>query len=291
MQDLIIQNVSKLFKSGHALDNVSLDIPPGVFGLLGPNGAGKTTLMRILTTVMEASEGQISYGTVNWKDKDKARRLIGYLPQKFSLYKHIPVKRALLHLARLKGVEGVTEEYIHKILEQVNLVDQAEKKIGALSGGMVRRVGIAQAIIGAPKVIIVDEPTAGLDPEERIRFRRLLRTLAQNTTVIISTHIVEDIEATCNHAAFLMKGKVMRSGSVLDVAQIASGKVWELRVPQAQFYEEAERWDVVSSHTTDGESILRVLAEQAPEGSISVTPTLQEGYLYLMRSTGYEGRD
>ncbi|CAM4069036.1 ABC transporter ATP-binding protein [Saccharibacillus endophyticus] len=282
MQNLELKQISKVFSKNKVLDDITLTIPPGSFGLLGPNGAGKTTLMRILATLIEPSSGKIEYGTVDWRQKGNARQLIGYLPQKFSMYKHIKVKEALKHIADLKNLPTLTEQSLKEILNKVNLHEQADKKIGTLSGGMIRRFGIAQAIIGEPRIIIVDEPTAGLDPEERIRFRKVLRNLSQNSTVLISTHIVEDIEATCSAAAFLVDGQLVRSGSISEIARIAEGKVWELEVGAGVFYE--DQWEVMSSRAVGDKKILRIFSETQPPNAISVPPSLQEGYLYITRN-------
>lgn len=279
---LHIQGLVKNYGKFCALKHLDLKIEPGMFGLLGPNGAGKTTLMRIVTTLIPASQGKIKYDDLDWKDTQQVRQIIGYLPQKFSLYKHIRVQEALLHIATLKGVTD-KEETVHSILEKVNLLEQKNKKIGELSGGMVRRVGIAQAMIGKPKIIVVDEPTAGLDPEERIRFRKLLRGLGKDSIVIISTHIVEDIESTCNQVAVLKQGNLIASGTIDDIAHAAKGKVWEIFVSQEQFYDQADQWEVISSHKIENGFQMRVISESQPPHGREVTPTLEDGYLYLMK--------
>ena len=202
MHTLAINNVTKQYGSFTALQGVDLQIEPGVFGLLGPNGAGKSTLMRILTTLQPADSGHIEYDGLSWQKQHLVRDIIGYLPQKFSLYKHLKVKEALTHVAVLKGIK-TPRDSVQDVLHRVNLEEHQNKKIGALSGGMIRRLGIAQAILGNPQIMIVDEPTAGLDPEERIRFRNILQTLGTSKTIIISSHIVEDIETVCDQAADL----------------------------------------------------------------------------------------
>ncbi|WP_246000891.1 ABC transporter ATP-binding protein [Brevibacillus panacihumi] len=291
METLILSGVSKNYGKHIALQNVSLEIEFGMFGLLGPNGAGKTTLMRILTTLLSASSGEIRFGNLNWNEPHKIRNIIGYLPQKFYLYKQIKVREALQHIAKLKGIQSNNDKAVDSVIEKVNLSDQRDKKIGKLSGGMVRRLGIAQAILGDPKIIVVDEPTAGLDPEERIRFRRLLRQLGRETIVIISTHIVEDIEATCDKAAILHKGQLIKSGDIHTLGKIAQGKVWEVSVSEDDFHSMYEKCNVISSHRTDNIYRLRILSEEPPmnAGLFSpslVTPSLEDAYLYLMNKKG-----
>lgn len=291
METLILSGVSKNYGKHIALQNVSLEIEFGMFGLLGPNGAGKTTLMRILTTLLSASSGEIRFGNLNWNEPHKIRNIIGYLPQKFSLYKQIKVREALQHIAKLKGIQSNNDKAVDSVIEKVNLSDQRDKKIGKLSGGMVRRLGIAQAILGDPKIIVVDEPTAGLDPEERIRFRRLLRQLGRESIVIISTHIVEDIEATCDKAAILHKGQLIKSGDIHTLGKIAQGKVWEVSVSEDDFHSMYEKCNVISSHRTDNIYRLRILSEESPmnAGLFSpslVTPSLEDAYLYLMNKKG-----
>lgn len=291
METLILSGVSKNYGKHIALQNVSLEIEFGMFGLLGPNGAGKTTLMRILTTLISASSGEIRFGNLNWNEPHKIRNIIGYLPQKFSLYKQIKVREALQHIAKLKGIQSDNDKVVDSVIEKVNLTDQRDKKIGKLSGGMVRRVGIAQAILGDPKIIVVDEPTAGLDPEERIRFRKLLRQLGRETIVIISTHIVEDIEATCDKAAILHKGQLIKNGDIHTLGKLAQGKVWEVSVSEDDFHTVYEKWNVISSHRTDNIYRLRILSEEPPmnAGLFSpslVTPSLEDAYLYLMNKKG-----
>jgi len=291
VETLILSGVSKNYGKHIALQNVSLEIEFGMFGLLGPNGAGKTTLMRILTTLLSASSGEIRFGNLNWNEPHKIRNIIGYLPQKFSLYKQIKVREALQHIAKLKGIQSNIDKAVDSVIEKVNLSDQRDKKIGKLSGGMVRRLGIAQAILGDPKIIVVDEPTAGLDPEERIRFRRLLRQLGRETIVIISTHIVEDIEATCDKAAILHKGQLIKSGDIHTLGKIAQGKVWEVSVSEDDFHSMYEKCNVISSHRTDNIYRLRILSEEPPmnAGLFSpslVTPSLEDAYLYLMNKKG-----
>ncbi|SEN39846.1 ABC transporter ATP-binding protein [Lihuaxuella thermophila] len=283
MDVLRISGLVKDYGKQRALNHVDLVIEPGMFGLLGPNGAGKTTLMRILTTLITPTEGTVQYGDLNWKDASSVRKIIGYLPQKFSVYKQIRVDEALKHIAVLKGVEKI-ENTVQSVLDKVNLTEHARKKIGQLSGGMLRRVGIAQAILGNPKIIVVDEPTAGLDPEERIRFRKLLRSLGKDSIVIISTHIVEDIETTCQKVAILHTGNVIKEGSAEEIARAAEGKVWETTVSQDEFYDLADEWEVLSSYKREDRVEARILSDVPPPDAKPVAATLEDGYLYLMKS-------
>ncbi|WP_281883548.1 ABC transporter ATP-binding protein [Paenibacillus sp. YYML68] len=283
MSSLQISQISKKFGHKLALENVSLNIETGMFGLLGPNGAGKTTLMRILTTLITPSSGCIKYQNVNWEDAHKVRGLIGYLPQKFSIYKQISVIEALSHIATMKGLRKGKNDLIDSVIEKVNLQGFIDKKVGTLSGGMVRRLGIAQAILGDPKIIIVDEPTTGLDPEERIRFRKLLRQLGKDKIIIISTHIVEDIEHTCDRAAVLDGGKVVFSNNISELEKIANGKVWEITLSKQEYYEKIDNLNVVSNYSVDGLYRVRVIAESPPDHGVSISPSLEDGYLYLMK--------
>jgi ABC-2 type transport system ATP-binding protein len=282
MKTLKIMNLSKQYGRKISLNDISLEIKTGNFGLLGPNGAGKTTLMRILSTILIPSAGEISWGDVSWSRQDNVRQIIGYLPQKFSLYKTIKVTEVLNHIAILKGIKQNREAKINLAIEKVNLSEHKNKRISELSGGMLRRVGIAQAILGEPPIIIVDEPTAGLDPEERLRFRQLLRQLGKDSIVLISTHIVEDIEATCDQVGILSKGQLICSGSIDTVRMIAKNKVWELKVSRDDYYNLSNEYNITSSAIIDNEYHLKVLSDKQPPGSKEITPTLEDGYLYLL---------
>jgi len=273
-------------KYGHfqALHDIDLTIQPGIFGLLGPNGAGKSTLMRILTTLHTAHSGSIRYDNINWEHKHAVRKIIGYLPQKFSLYKHIKVKEALSHLATLKGLTENRDELVQKAIAQVNLLDVQDKRIGQLSGGMIRRVGIAQAILGNPRIIIVDEPTAGLDPEERIRLRVILQTLSSSSIVIISSHIVEDIETICEKAAIMYKGKILETGSIEDLKQTANGVIWSIVLEKEQFLTSQDQFKVIHQQTQNGKVKIRVMSHGAPtETALQEEPSLEDAYFHFMQ--------
>lgn len=285
---LKIKNLSKDYGKIHALKNLSLEIPTGMFGLLGPNGAGKTTLMRILATIIPYTSGEITMEEVNWEQPQLVRNMIGYLPQKFSMYSNIRVNEVLKHIAILKGIYRNNEELVQTALEKVNLLDYQDKKIGSLSGGMIRRVGIAQAILGDPPLIIVDEPTAGLDPEERIRFRRLLHQLSKKATVIISTHIVEDIEATCEHVAILHRGQLLAEGEINTISEIAKGKTWSITVSLEDYFQLSEKWNIISSQCIGNEYILNIISDTRPDGALPAKSSLEDGYLFLMKGVSDE---
>ena len=224
--EIEIKNLSKNFRKKQALCNVSLNIPQGMFGLLGPNGAGKTTLMKVLTTLLKKSSGEVQICGVPLEDNRQIRSMIGYLPQDFSMYGNMSAYEALDYLAVLSGMgKKERQKKVPEMLEKVNLGNQKKTKVKAMSGGMRRRLGIAQAIIHDPKVIVVDEPTAGLDPEERVRFRNLLCEIARDRIVILSTHIVGDIEATCENIAVLNQGNILFQGTVSELLQMVEGKV------------------------------------------------------------------
>lgn len=288
MNKLLVDNISKNYGKKIALEGLSLELSNGIFGLLGPNGAGKTTLMRILTTLTPPTKGEITLGNINWNEVQKVRNIIGYLPQKFSLYKHIKVREALLHIATLKGIKYNKEKQVDELLKNVNLIEQQSKKIGQLSGGMVRRVGIAQAMLGQPKLLIVDEPTAGLDPEERVRFRKYLRQLGRDSIVIISSHIVEDIEATCEKVGILGKGKLLSFGSIEQIANFAKNVVWEIHAEDKDFYDLSEELNVISSYKQNNGYKIRFLANTPPQHAYPCTPTLEDGFLYLVKKQSHE---
>ena len=285
---LVIDNLSKKYGDFTALDRVSLEIEKGMFGLLGPNGAGKTTLMRILATLIKATEGKISLGNIKWQEPNRVKEIIGYLPQKFSLYSNLTVFEALCHIATLKGVEKDKITSVEYVMDKVNITEYKDKQIGKLSGGMVRRLGIAQAILGNPRIIIVDEPTAGLDPKERIRFRNLLQIIGEDRIVIISTHIVEDVEATCEKLAILNKGKVVLSDSINNIVNRVRGKVFELSIEGDKTSNIYKNFNVISNKREEGKNKFRILSNKKVEEALLVEPTLQDSYLYITENN-YEG--
>ena len=281
---LEIKNISKRYGELKALDNVSFKINNGMFGLLGPNGAGKTTLMRTITTLLPIEEGSITYDDIQWQNGDEVRKIIGYLPQHFSIYKNLKVYEALEHMAILKNVDNAKEE-VSSVLNKVNLYSDKDKKIKQLSGGMLRRVGIAQAILGNPKILVVDEPTAGLDPENRIKFRNLLRDISKDRIIIISTHIVEDIENTCNEIGILKKGSLLFSGNVIDFLEKAKGHIYEVDINREEFNDISSRVRIISSKTfIDGYNIRFLIKNEnefIPKNAKVVSPSLEDAYLYV----------
>ena len=229
-----IQGLTKNYGKKTALSEVSLSIPQGMFGLLGPNGAGKTTLMKVLTTLLKKTDGEVTVCGIPIENSRQIRNITGYLPQDFSMYGNMNAYEALDYLAVLSGMSRNERKIkVPEMLEKVNLLEKKKTKIRSMSGGMKRRLGIAQAIIHDPKVIIVDEPTAGLDPEERIRFRNLLCEIAKDRIVLLSTHIVGDIEATCENIAVLNQGKICFDGHVSDLLSLVEGKVYSAEIGRA----------------------------------------------------------
>lgn len=280
-----INGLQKLYPGNvKALDEISLTIPVGMYGLLGPNGAGKTTLMRILCTLMEPTAGSITVcGVDRLKEPEAVRRLIGYLPQEFGLYRRLTAPEYLDFVGAMKGLSAAERRsQVAEVLERVNLAHERKKAIGGYSGGMKRRLGIAQALLGQPQVLVVDEPTAGLDPEERLRFRNLLADLSTSRTVLLSTHIAGDIEASCQSVAVLQKGRLRFTGSLDQLIAEAKGRVWQLNLTAAEYERVRHSLKVVSARRTGDGVELRVLAPDSPLGAgAPLTPTMEDGYLCL----------
>ncbi|WP_445505579.1 ABC transporter ATP-binding protein [Niallia sp. 03091] len=283
MSNLVLNNINKSFRGKQVLNNVSLQIK-GSFGLLGPNGAGKTTLMRIIATLEKQDNGSIHLEDISWENVKKVRNHIGYLPQHFSIYKNLTIKEVMNHFAILKGLTIKTNRNttIDNILSAVNLMNEREKKIKNLSGGMLRRLGIAQALLGNPKIIIVDEPTAGLDIEERVRFRQLLRKLSEDRIIIISSHIVEDLESTCNNIAIMKQGKVLQTGSRKELIEITTGMVWEIEIPIEKKLAINEE-DIISTKQLSDSYLVRFFSESYIPNAKLVETTLEDTYLYLTK--------
>ncbi len=280
---LKIENITKSYGKNTALKEVDLEITNGLFGLLGQNGAGKTTLMRILATVVKPDHGKIYYEDIEWaKNPDQVRRIIGYLPQEFGVFSNVTAVECLRYIANLKGMQhkGRINEEIEGILEAVNLLHVKNQRVGGFSGGMKRRLGIAQALLNDPKILIIDEPTVGLDPEERIRFRNFLRQLGKNRIVLLSTHIVEDIEALCHRVAVLKNGKAEQFQNLYELAAQAEGKVWLWRLTNTQYEGLTGNHQIISTkHDKDGVE-LRIIAHETPgQGAVMAEPTIEEGYL------------
>jgi ABC-2 type transport system ATP-binding protein len=286
---LKIRELTKTYgRSIQALKGISLDIPPGVFGLLGPNGAGKTTLMKILATLLEPDAGTVE---INGFDliarKDKARKLLGYLPQDFGLYPTLTAEQMLNYFAKLKGVTDKEERraLIDALFERVNLSSARKQRLGGFSGGMRQRLGIAQALIGQPQLIIVDEPTAGLDPEERIRFHNLLaETAGKDAVVILSTHIVADVSSLCSQMAVIRQGSILTSTTPQQAIDQLKDSVWEATVPREQIANLKAQQQVISSQMFGGQARLRVISKgvRPSEEFTPATPVLEDYYFDLV---------
>lgn len=286
---LSIKSLSKTYSNGvRALDNVSLDIPNGMFGLLGPNGAGKSSLMRTIATLQEADSGSISFNGIDvLKDKDTVRKQLGYLPQDFGVYPKVSAEDLLNHFAVLKGFtqNGQRKDVVEDLLKQVNLWDARKRKLGSFSGGMRQRFGIAQALIGNPKLVIVDEPTAGLDPEERNRFLNLLSEIGENVVVILSTHIVEDVTDLCPNMAIINKGQVLLTGKPHDAIAALNERVWSAEVSKSQLFDYQAKFNVLSTRLVAGKPVIHVFSDEQPEaGFHQINPDLEDVYFQRLRA-------
>lgn len=291
MDDSIeIRGLNKRYGKKPALCGVSLSIRQGMFGLLGRNGAGKTTLMKTLATLLPKQEGEVTVCGVPVENAKEIRRITGYLPQEFSFYPSMRVKEAMEYLAVLSGLSArERKERTGRLLEKVNLTGHQDKKIKALSGGMKRRLGIAQALLNDPKVLIVDEPTAGLDPEERIRFRNLLSELAQKRIVLLSTHIVGDIEAACEEMAIIDQGRVVYQGTVEALLQAAEGKVFTLETTRQEARRLKEELLVTGTHTQGHNVRIRFVAESPREGAQVCEANIEDAYMLRLHAGGRGG--
>lgn len=278
--ELIIKNLDKKYSNGvHALDNVSLTIPKGMFGLLGPNGAGKSSLMRTIATLQDADSGSIMLGDIDvLKDKDAVRKVLGYLPQEFGVYPRTSAVDLLDNLALLKGFENKSDrkQMIEQLLVKVNLWEHRKNAVSSYSGGMRQRFGIAQCLIGTPKLVIVDEPTAGLDPGERNRFYNILSEIGENTIVILSTHIVQDVRELCTHMAVVDKGKVLFAGNPDDALLEVKGKVWEKKVAKQELAKYQEDFKVISNKLVGGNPLIHVFSETPIDGFSKAEENLED---------------
>lgn len=287
---ITIENLNKVYPNGnHALKDVNLEINNGMFGLLGPNGAGKSSLMRILVTLMQPSSGSVKMNGYDLtRDRDKIRAMLGYLPQDFRFFSHLKTYEFLDYAARLAGMKNSKERKlaVDKMLEEVGLFEARDRKANNLSGGMKRRLGIAQALINNPKVIIVDEPTTGLDPEERIRFRNLLSTIStQDVIIILSTHIVGDISSSCTDMALLNRGGLAFTGSPDELIARANGKVWLIQASEAEYLEINEKYPVISNvPNSDGWEIQVVADSIEGYNGHNIDPNLEHAYVYFMEN-------
>jgi len=286
---LEIRNLSKTYPGGiQALKGISLDVPAGMFGLLGPNGAGKTTLMKVLATLLEPDSGTAEMNGIDLIiDKHGTRKMLGYLPQEFGLYPTLTAEQTLHYFAKLKGVFDRKERgsLVEALLDRVNLASERKQRVGGFSGGMRQRLGIAQALIGQPQLIIVDEPTAGLDPEERNRFHNLLsETADENALVILSTHIVSDVSSLCSHMAVIRQGAIVASTAPQQAIDQLKDSVWEATVPRDQIAALKSRHQVISSQMSGGQARLRVVAKavRPSEEFTPATPVLEDYYFDLV---------
>jgi len=279
---LQIRNLVKIYPGPvTALSGVDLDIPAGMFGLLGPNGAGKSTLMRTLATLQEADAGAARLGTIDvLRQKDDVRKLLGYLPQEFGVYPKVSAETMLNHFAVLKGITNgrARKEAVDALLNRVNLWDVRKQRLGTFSGGMRQRFGIAQALLGGPKLIIVDEPTAGLDPGERVRFHNLLAEIGENVVVILSTHIVEDVSDLCSRMAIISKGRVLMSGEPSQAIRALEGKIWRRSIPRADMESVQKEYPVISTKLVAGKTFVHVFSNGNPGGFEPVDGSLEDVY-------------
>ncbi|MBL7969536.1 MAG: ABC transporter ATP-binding protein [Prolixibacteraceae bacterium] len=285
---ITIENLNKVYPNGnHALKDVNLEINNGMFGLLGPNGAGKSSLMRILVTLMQPSSGKVMVNNYDLtKDREQIRSMLGYLPQDFRFFSHLKTYEFLDYAARLAGMKDskIRKKAVDKMLEEVGLFEARDRQANKLSGGMKRRLGIAQALINEPKIIIVDEPTTGLDPEERIRFRNLLSTIStQDVIIILSTHIVGDISSSCTDMALLNRGTLAYTGAPDGLVAQAEGCVWLIQASEEEYMEINEKYPVISNVPTSEGWEIQVVADSINGyNGVNISPNLEHAYVHFM---------
>ena len=292
--ELTILNLTKEFGTFRAVDDVRFTMKNGVFGLLGVNGAGKSTLMRMLTTLIKPTSGEILWdGQEVFSMDGQYRKLLGYLPQDFGFYPDFSVNDYLMYIASIKGIRpAVARRRVKELLQQVGLTKARNKKMKTLSGGMKRRAGIAQAMLNDPKILILDEPTAGLDPSERIRFRNLISELSEDRIVLLSTHIVSDVEYIANEILLMKDGRITMSGTTEEVISSMPEKVWTFAVPKAKIDAYLKAYKVANIKTIPGGGELRVLSERQPvEQAIQAEPTLEDAFLYYFGERTGENDD
>ncbi len=287
---LRIEGLSKRYANGvQALNNVTLSVPAGMFGLLGPNGAGKSTLMRTIATLQEADQGTVFLDDLDvLHEKSRVRKILGYLPQEFGVYPKVSAWDLLDHLASLKGIgpAGHRREVVGALLQKVNLHHVRRQKLGGFSGGMKQRFGIAQALLGDPKLIIVDEPTAGLDPEERVRFLNFLSEIGEQVIVILSTHIVDDVSDLCHRMAVIHGGRVVVSGDPTSLAVDLESKVWRTTIQRGDVPQLSSGQTLLSTRLQGGKTIIRIYAENQPDSNFEpVSPELEDVYFHAIRVT------
>ena len=283
MNTLQIKNLTKIYPNGvKALNGINLEITNGMFGLLGSNGAGKSSLMRTIASLQEPTSGSISFNNIDVvKQPNEIRKQLGYLPQEFGVYPKISAEKLLNHLAILKGIlyKKERKEQVTALLQQVNLYQHRKKSVYTFSGGMRQRFGIAQALLANPQLIIVDEPTAGLDPEESNRFLNLLSEIGENVIVLLSTHIVEDVRNLCPKMAILSGGKIISEGNPKELVESIEGKIWTKIIPKKDIGVYKKAFDVISTKLVSGETQIRVFSEKRPEvGFDMITPNLEDFY-------------
>lgn len=293
---LTINDVSKRYANGvQALKDVSLEIPTGMFGLLGPNGAGKSTLMRTIATLQEADSGSVFLDDIDvLKQKDNIRRILGYLPQEFGVYPEVNAEELLNHLAILKGISRKKErkETVTALLEQTNLYKYRKKKLGSYSGGMLQRFGIAQALLGNPELIIVDEPTAGLDPEERKRFHNLLSEIGESVIVILSTHIVDDVAQLCGRMAIIHEGRVLLAGEPVKAMAGLQGKIWKKIIDKQSLPQYRDTFNVISTNLFSGKLVAHVYSDTQPDTTFEeIEPTLEDVYFTTIKAAKENGNE
>ena len=278
---LEIKNVSKQYPKTLALDQFSAELTSGLYGLLGPNGAGKTTLISIITTLLSPSSGTVLYNGKPVGGRDYMK-LIGYLPQYPRFYKDFTAQEFLLYMSAMKGLDAKSAPTrVAELLEQVNLSEHKNKKIGAFSGGMRQRLGIAQAILNDPEILILDEPTAGLDPKERVRFRNIISKLSSDRIIILATHIVSDVECVAKEVILLKEGKLLHKASPLSLQSAMTNKVWSLKVNEAEMEQYMERYVIANAAAEEGKYSLRIISDEKPQKeAVPESPRLEDVYLY-----------
>ncbi|HYE46841.1 MAG TPA: ABC transporter ATP-binding protein [Caulobacter sp.] len=286
---LIVENLTHVYPNGHkALDEVSLTVPKGMYGLLGPNGAGKSTLMRTIATLQAPTSGHVRFGDIDvLQDPEELRKVLGYLPQDFGVYPRVSAYDMLDHMAVLKGVSNARErrETVEYLLNQTNLWAVRKRALAGFSGGMRQRFGIAQALIGDPRLIIVDEPTAGLDPEERNRFLNLLAEIGENVVVILSTHIVEDVSDLCPAMAIICDGRIVRQGAPLELVAQLKGRIWKKTIDKAELPAVRERYNVIHTRLFTGRTVVHIESDSDPgDGFVPVEGGLEDVYFTTLHA-------
>ncbi len=293
MNSLSIKNLSKMYENGtQAINDVSLEIKNGMFGLLGPNGAGKSTLMRTVAALQEPTSGSILFNGINILENPMyIRENLGYLPQEFGVYPKISAYRLLDHLAILKGIVNKQERHdqILTLLQQTNLLQHKDKAVHSFSGGMRQRFGIAQALLGNPKIIIVDEPTAGLDPEERNRFNNLLSEIGESIIVLLSTHIVEDVRDLCTKMAIISNGKLILEGNPNETIDLLKDKIWMKAIQKSELQDYQTNFNIISSHLNSGKLNIHVFADQQPDSGFDlISPDLSDVYFSVLAQNQFK---